>query len=95
MARYEFEANRVSGDGNAIFPDKIIIDTDEELVIFRKPKLIGSTEIKVCFDAIASVSCDKHVLFADIVIETRGGRCIVAHGFTRSDANEIVELLSL
>ena len=32
-------------------------------------------------------------MFADIYIETRGGRDIVAHGFTRSDAEEIAKLL--
>lgn len=32
MAYYEFEASRVSGDGNAVFPDELIIDTDEEVV---------------------------------------------------------------
>lgn len=95
MSRYEFEASRVSGEGNAIFPDVIIIDDDEEVLIHRKPKLIGSKETRVRFGAIASVQIDKHVLFADIVIETRGGREIVARGFTRSDADEIKERLAL
>ena len=31
MTKEEFEASRVSGDGNAVFPD-VIIDTDEEVV---------------------------------------------------------------
>lgn len=93
MARYEFTASRVSGDGSAVFPDKIIIDDDEEVVIYRKAKLIGSKEIKIRFGAIASVMCDKHVLFADIIIETRGGREVVARGFTREDANRIAKML--
>ena len=29
---YEFSASRVSGDGNAVFPDEIIIDDEEETV---------------------------------------------------------------
>lgn len=66
MAYYKFEAWRVSGDGNAVFPDEIIIDDEEEVVIHRKPKLIGSKETKIRFGAIASVSCEKHILFADI-----------------------------
>ncbi|MBR3884751.1 MAG: PH domain-containing protein [Bacteroidaceae bacterium] len=94
MSYYRFEACRVSGDGNAIFPDEIIIDDEQEVVIHRKPKIIGSKETKIRFGAIASVSCDKHILFADIYIETRGGREIVARGFTRDDAVKIVELLS-
>lgn len=91
---YEFEACRVSGDGNAIFPDEIIIDYEKEVVIHRKSKLIGCKETKIRFGAIASVQIDKHILFADIVIETRGGREIIARGFTRDDADEIKELLS-
>lgn len=91
---YEFEACRVSGDGNAIFPDELIIDDEEEVVIHRKPKLIGGKETKIRFGAIASIQVDKHILFADIIIETRGGREIIARGFTRDDADEIKELLS-
>ena len=90
MSRY-FEASRVSGDGNAIFPDEIIIEDD--CVIYRKPRLIGSKEIKVRYKAIGSVSIDKHILFADVVIETNGGQMICAKGFTRSDAEEIRELI--
>lgn len=91
---YEFEACRVSGDGNAVFPDELIIDDEEEVVLHRKPKLIGSKETKVRFGAIASIEVNKHILFADIIIETRGGREIVARGFTREDADEIKDLLS-
>lgn len=90
---YEFEASRVSGDDNAVFPDQIIIDDEDELVVFRKPRLIGSKEVKIRFGAIGSVSLEKHLLFADIIIETRGGRTVVAKGFTRSDADEIVSLI--
>lgn len=91
---YEYEASRVSGDGNAVFPDEIIIDDEEEVVIHRKPKLIGSKGTQIRFGAIASIQIDKHILFADIIIETKGGREIVARGFTRDDADEIKELLS-
>lgn len=91
---YEFEASRVSGDGNAVFPDEIIIDDEEEVVIHRKPKLIGCKETKISFGAIASIEINKHIIFADIIIETRGGREIIARGFTRDDADEIKDLLS-
>lgn len=88
---YEFTASRVSGDGNAVFPDEIIIDDD--CVTYRKPRVIGSKEIKVRYKAIGSVSLDKHILFADIIIETNGGQIIRAKGFTRDDAEEILELI--
>ena len=94
MSYYRFEANRISGDGNALFPDVIIIDDEEEVVIYRKGKILGYNEVKIRFGAIASVSRSKHVLITDIYIETRGGREIVACGFNHYDANRIIELLS-
>lgn len=86
-----FTASRVSGDGNAVFPDEIIITDD--YVLYRKPRVIGSKEIKVRFQAIGSVSIDKHILFADVIIETNGGQTICAKGFTRDDAEEIQEII--
>ena len=94
MSRYTFTASRVSGDGNAVFPDEIIIDDEEETVTHRKPKIIGCKETQIRIGAIASIHVDKHILFADIAIETRGGREIVARGFTRDDADQIKRLLS-
>ena len=88
---YEFTASRISGDGNAVFPDKLIITDDG--VIYRKGRVIGYKEIKIRFSAIGSVSLDKHLLFADIIIETNGGQRIIARGFSRSDANMIRDLL--
>ena len=90
---HEFEASRVSGDDNAVFPDKIIIDDIDEEVTYRKEKVIGCKEVKIRFDAIGCVSVEKHLIFADVTIETKGGRTITARGFTRSDADEIVELI--
>ncbi|MCQ2246480.1 MAG: hypothetical protein MJZ69_06810 [Bacteroidaceae bacterium] len=47
---YEFETCRLSGEGNTIFPDEIIIDDEEAVVIHRKPKLIGCRETKMHID---------------------------------------------
>lgn len=90
---YHYYASRVSGDGNAVFPDEIIIDDEEEVLIHRKPRVIGCKESRVRFGAIGSVSIQKHLLFADIYIETKGGREIIARGFTRYDAEEIASLI--
>ena len=90
---YEFTASRVSGDGNAVFPDEIIIDDEEEVLIYRKPRVIGCKESRVRFGAIGSITIQKHLLFTDIYIETRGGREIIARGFTRDDAEEIASLV--
>ena len=58
-------------------------------MIHRKPKLIGCKETRLRFGSIASIEIDKHILFADIIFETKGGREIVSRGFTRDDADEI------
>ena len=57
-------------------------------------KLIGYDDVKVRFGAIGCVSRSAGLVFCDVIIETNGGRTIRAKGFTRSDAEEIVDLLS-
>lgn len=88
---YEFTASRVSGDGNAVFPDKLIIT--DEFVIYRKSRVIGYKETKIRLSAVGSVSVRQHLLFADIIIESKGGNMIEARGFSRSDARKIANLL--
>ena len=88
---YEFTASRVSGDGNAVFPDKLII-TDEH-VIYRKSRVIGYKETKIRLSAVGSVSVRQHLLFADIIIESKSGNVIEARGFSRGEAREIADLL--
>ena len=88
---YEFTASRVSGDGNAVFPYKLIIT--DEYVIYRKSRVIGYKETKIRLSAVGSVSVQQHLLFADIIIESKGGNMIEARGFSRSDARKIANLL--
>ena len=88
---YEFTASRVSGDGNAVFPDKLIITY--EYVIYRKSRVIGYKETKIRLSSVGSVSVQQHLLFADIIIESKGGNVIEARGFSRSDARKIANLL--
>lgn len=91
MRTREFTASRVSGDGNAVFPDKLIIT--DEFVIYRKSRVIGYKETKIRLSAVGSVSVRQHLLFADIIIESKGGNMIEARGFSRSDARKIANLL--
>ena len=90
--KHTFTANRVTG-GNAIFPDQLIIDDEAQKVTFRKKKLIGYDETTIRFSSIGSVSRSAGLLFCDVTIETNGGVTILANGFTRSDANDIIRLL--
>lgn len=82
----------MTGNGNAMFPDTIIID--DEYVIYRKSRVIGRKDIKTCHEAIGCVTLSKHLLFADVIIATRGGQVITAHGFTRSDAETIAQFIN-
>lgn len=87
-----FSASRVTG-GNVVFPDQLIIDDKAQKVTYRKKKLIGYEETTIRFSSIGSVSRSAGLLFCDVIIETSGGVTIVANGFSRSDANEIIDLL--
>ena len=91
MAHY-FTASRIAGKKNVVFPDEIVIKSD--VVIYRKGRVIGYKETKIDRDSIGSVSIDAHLLFADVIIETRGGMKVRAEGFTRGDASDIADLLS-
>lgn len=86
----EFEASRLS-ESNALFPDKIEINADH--VAYYKGAIIGYKTSVISRRSIASVRVKNGLLFADIVIESTGGGTIVAKGFTKDDANSIVELL--
>ena len=88
---YYFTACRITGNGNAVFPDQIIIHDD--YLTYRKGQVIGYKETKVNVAAIGCVSVKAGLLFADVIIETKGGMTIRARGFTRSDASEISRLL--
>ena len=89
--KYEFTASRVSGDGNAVFPDKLIIT--DEFVIYRKSRVIGYKETKIKLSSVGRVSEQQHLLFADILIESKGGNTIEARGFSRGDARQIADLI--
>ena len=89
---YTFQASRISGNGNAIFPDKLTIDDDK--VTYYKGKLIGYEESVIMRERIGSVSIRQHLLFGDVIIESKGSQIIHAEGFARSDAKKILQLLS-
>jgi len=88
-----FTASRISGE-DVVFPDELIIDMSEEKVTYRKGQIIGHKETTIRFGAIGCVSMSAGLLFSDVTIETNGGNTICAKGFTRSDAKQIVRMLS-
>lgn len=88
---YRFSAKRISGNDNVVFPDELLID--DEGVTYQKQKVIGCYRTKISFESISSVSIDKHLIFADITIETIGGMKVSACGFSKRDASMIVWLI--
>ena len=86
-----FVASRISGNDNAVFPDKLEIDAVN--VTYFKGTIIGYRSIVISRANIASVYIGSGLLFADVVIETTGGKQIRASGFRKSDARAIVALL--
>ena len=88
---YYFTACRITGNGNAVFPDQIIIHDD--YLTYRKGQVVGYKETKVSLASVGCVSVKAGLLFADVIIETKGGMTIKARGFTRDDASSISRLL--
>ena len=86
-----FIANRLS-ESNTLFPDKIEIDDFN--VTYYKGAIIGYQTMVIARNNIASVRISKGLLFADVIIESVGGATVLARGFTRNDAREILRLLS-
>lgn len=86
-----FVASRISGNDNSIFPDRLEIDAVN--VTYYKGTIIGYRSTVISRANIASVHIGSGLLFADVIIETTGGKEIRASGFKKSDARAIVALL--
>lgn len=86
-----FVASRISGNDNAVFPDRLEIDAVN--VTYYKGTIIGYRSTVISRANIASVHIGSGLLFADVIIETTGGKEIRASGFKKSDARAIVALL--
>jgi hypothetical protein len=91
---YHFTACRISGDKNLVFPDHIIINKDNNTLVYKKGTLLGYKSKTLRLASIGSVSMTEGLIFRDIIIETNGGQQIEAKGFMIYDAKEIVKILS-
>ena len=87
-----FTASRISSNDNTLFPDRIEID--EYNVTYYKGNVFGYQSTVIAHSNIASVSVGAGIFFADVIICSNGGQRIVASGFTKSKAKEIVRLLT-
>lgn len=89
-----FVASRISGNDNMVFPDRLEIDDITGDVTYFKGTIIGYRQTFIARNNIASIHIGSGLLFADVVIETIGGKEVRACGFRRQDAREILRLLS-
>ena len=85
-------ASRLSTNDNIAFPDRLEIDTNN--VTYYKGSIIGHTSVVIARANIASVHLRTGFFFADVIIETTGGKQIEAMGFKKNEAKAIVAMLS-
>jgi len=88
---YTFTAHRVSSDDNVLYPD--VVRVDDCNVYYSKGTILGYKTTTIPRSAIAAVSLNVGLFFADVIIYSSGNKAIVAHGFSKKDAKRITELL--
>ncbi len=90
---YEF-SSAITRGGNALTPEKIIIN--ENVIIWKKRNkfLIGFDSITIPIHSISSVEIDQKIWGANISIYSLGSGKIIAKNFTGNDAKKIKALLT-
>ncbi|MDR0542605.1 MAG: hypothetical protein LBH19_10425, partial [Dysgonamonadaceae bacterium] len=81
-----YTASRISSNDNSLFPDKLEIDPMN--VTYYKGAVFGYQQTVIARENIASVYVGSGIFFADVVIESYGGRRVVASGFKKAVARE-------
>lgn len=90
---HEFSSNILLG-GNILTPDKIIINESGVTFIKRNKYLIGKDRVHISFKNIASVSVDRKLIDANIIISSKGFEKIIGKNFSISDAKKIEKLIN-
>ena len=86
-----FTSYRISADHNILFPDHI--DIDDNNVVYYKGAIIGYQSTIIPRASISSVRVLSNIFFADIIVESSGGRRMEINGLSKSDAREIARIL--
>ena len=87
LAEKSYRSSRWSS-GNFFFRDILTLASDG--MVFRKGALIGSSEERINYRAVASVRINNGILLSDVCIETSGGsQPIFVNGLWKSEATEI------
>lgn len=91
IAEKRFKSSRWSS-GNVFFPDSLTLASDG--ILFRKGALLGSSEERIAYRALASVRVKHGMFLSDISLETSGGsQPIFMNGLWKSEAKEIQETI--
>ncbi len=86
-----FRASRLS-HGNMLFPTQVGVT--QTSVLHYTPEWVGGREQSMHLAHIASVSIDRNLFFADVMIESSGGASPVrCHGHRKADAVEMKRLI--
>jgi len=86
-----YQSSRWSS-GNFFYPDALRLTNDG--IIFRKGRMLGSTEENINYRAVASVRIRNGLIFSAMLIETSGGsQPIFINGLRRADAKLIHETI--
>lgn len=88
---FTFTAHRISSDDNVLYPD--VLRIDDTNVSYSKGYIVGYKTTTIPRSAIAAVSLNAGLFFADITIHSSGNKAIVAKGFSKKDARQIIDLL--
>lgn len=84
--------HRISvNNNNLLFPDRLDIDDDK--IEYYKGAIFSYSKLTIPRSQISSVSVVSGMVFADVVIESCGGRKITIKGLSKSDANNVDEIL--
>ena len=91
FAEKSYRSSRWSS-GNLFFPDSLTLASDG--MVFRKGALIGSSEERINYRAVASVRINNGIFLSDVCIETSGGsQPIFVNGLWKSEATEIQDTI--
>ena len=91
LAEKSYRSSRWSS-GNLFFPDSLTLASDG--MVFRKGALIGSSEERINYRAVASVRINNGIFLSDVCIETSGGsQPIFVNGLWKSEATEIQDTI--
>lgn len=91
MEEKVFKASRLS-EGNKIFPSEIHIEEHE--IMLKIPGIFSGKSKHIVYQQIEGVNIDTPMIGYSTITFIVGGEKIIAHGFTKSEAEEIKEICS-